>query len=236
MKKIEKELLHLKGEILEMWSLIDQQIQNSIESLLKCDKKTAYSVVCRERKVNASELKIDSECEDLIALYAPVAIDLRFVLSIFKINTNLERLGDFAESIARSVMNLPEDTEIDENILLASRLEEMYENIHAMLLLSREALESESTELAQQVIARDNVVDEINKQAVTIIADYLEKHPGNAYFCLQLIGIIRKLERFGDHCTNIAEEIIFYLEAKVVKHSKKKYEENSLPNPSEGGA
>ena len=83
----------------------------------------------------------------------------------------------------------------------------------------------EDVDLAQQVIAKDNLVDEINKQALGIVAAYLEKHPKEAYLCLLLIGIVRKLERFGDHCTNIAEEIIFYLEAKVVKHSAKKYEE-----------
>ena len=100
MKKIEKEAQHLHEEVLEMWTLVDQQIRHAIEALLKNDKGQAYSVVCRERKVNAYELKIDSDCEDIIALYAPVAIDLRYVLSIFKINTNLERLGDAAEDIA----------------------------------------------------------------------------------------------------------------------------------------
>ena len=224
MKRIDKELLHLKGEIIDMWTLIEQQIQHAVEALLKNDKQEAYSVVCRERKVNATELKIDSECEDIIALYAPVAIDLRFVFSIFKINTNLERLGDFAESIARSVMNLPEEAAIDEKIILASRFEEMYQQVLSMLTLAKEALVTENAQLAQEIISKDNLVDEINKKAVGIIADYLEKNPTNAYSCLQLIGIIRKLERFGDHCTNIAEEIIFYLEAKVVKHSEKKYE------------
>ena len=224
MKRIDKDLLHLKGEITDMWTLIEQQIQHAVEALLKNDKQEAYSVVCRERKVNATELKIDSECEDIIALYAPVAIDLRFVLSIFKINTNLERLGDFAESIARSVMNLPEEAAIDEKIILASRFEEMYQQVLSMLTLAKEALVTENAQLAQEIISKDNLVDEINKKAVGIIADYLEKNPKNAYSCLQLIGIIRKLERFGDHCTNIAEEIIFYLEAKVVKHSEKKYE------------
>ena len=224
MKKIEKEAKHLNEEVLEMWTLVDQQIHHAMEALLKNDKDQAYSVVCRERKVNAYELKIDSDCEDIIALYAPVAIDLRYVLSIFKINTNLERLGDFAESIARSVMNLPDDMVISENIILASRLEEMCQQVFSMLALAREALEKEDVDVAQQVIAKDNLVDEINKQALGIVAAYLEKHPKEAYLCLVLISIIRKLERFGDHCTNIAEEIIFYLEAKVVKHSEKKYE------------
>lgn len=224
MKIIEKELLALKSEISEMWTLVYQQIFNAGEALLTHDQKLANSVIFRERKVNAFELKIDSDCEDIIALYSPVAIDLRFTLAMFKINTNLERLGDFAESIARSVMAFPQETVIDDQILKSSRLEEMHRQVLSMLSLAKEALEKENSELAQQVIAKDAIVDEINRAALEVIAGYLEKHPENAYGCLVLIGIIRKLERFGDHCTNIAEEIIFYLEAKVVKHSEKIYE------------
>lgn len=223
MKIVENELTQLKEEILDMWTLVGQQIKNSIDSLFAQDSQLAYSVICRERKVNATELKIDSECEDFIALYSPVAIDLRFVLAIFKINTNLERLGDFAESIARSVMNLPEEVRIDPEIMKESRLEEMAKQIIEMLILAKEALDEESTEKALQVIGKDNLVDQINKDALTVISRYLEQHPEDAYSCLQLIGIIRKLERFGDHCTNIAEEIIFYLDAKVLKHSSKVY-------------
>ena len=101
MKVIEQEIAALKNTINEMWALVHQQIYNAGEAMLTGDKELAYKVLSRERRVNAFELKIDSDCEDIIALYAPVAIDLRFVLAMYKINTNLERLGDFAESIAR---------------------------------------------------------------------------------------------------------------------------------------
>ena len=100
MKVIEQEIAALKNTINEMWALVHQQIYNAGEAMLTGDKELAYKVLSRERRVNAFELKIDSDCEDIIALYAPVAIDLRFVLAMYKINTNLERLGDFAESIA----------------------------------------------------------------------------------------------------------------------------------------
>ena len=99
MKVIEQEIAALKNTINEMWALVHQQIYNAGEAMLTGDKELAYKVLSRERRVNAFELKIDSDCEDIIALYAPVAIDLRFVLAMYKINTNLERLGDFAESI-----------------------------------------------------------------------------------------------------------------------------------------
>lgn len=96
MKVIEQEIAALKNTINEMWALVHQQIYNAGEAMLTGDKELAYKVLSRERRVNAFELKIDSDCEDIIALYAPVAIDLRFVLAMYKINTNLERLSDFS--------------------------------------------------------------------------------------------------------------------------------------------
>ena len=100
-KFIESELILLKKEIDEMWTLVYNQLDRAGEAVLTLDKELAQQVMVRERRVNAFELKIDSDVEDIIALYNPVAIDLRFVLAMLKINTNLERLGDFAEGIAR---------------------------------------------------------------------------------------------------------------------------------------
>ena len=105
MKVIEQEIAALKNTINEMWALVHQQIYNAGEAMLTGDKELAYKVLSRERRVNAFELKIDSDCEDIIALYAPVAIDLRFVLAMYKINTNLERLGDFASVLFFVVEN-----------------------------------------------------------------------------------------------------------------------------------
>ena len=103
-KFIESELILLKKEIDEMWTLVYNQLDRAGEAVLTLDKELAQQVMVRERRVNAFELKIDSDVEDIIALYNPVAIDLRFVLAMLKINTNLERLGDFAVGIARFVL------------------------------------------------------------------------------------------------------------------------------------
>lgn len=218
MKVIEQEIAGLKNSISEMWALVHQQLYNAGEAMLTGDKELAYKVMSRERRVNAFELKIDSDCEDIIALYAPVAIDLRFVLAMYKINTNLERLGDFAESIARFAGNLPGGEPVDPELVKATRVEEMLEELLAMIALSKEAFEKESSEIASRIFLKDNLIDQINHDSTAIIARYIETHPGAALTGLYMAGVIRKMERFGDHCTNIAEELIFYLDAKVMKH------------------
>ena len=211
MKVIEQEIHSLKNSISEMWALVHQQLYNAGEAMLTGDKELAYKVISRERRVNAFELKIDSDCEDIIALYAPVAIDLRFVLAMYKINTNLERLGDFAESIARFAGNLPEGEPIDPQL----------SELLSMISLTKEAFEKESSEIASRIFLKDNLIDEINHNSTAIIAKYIEEHKGSALAGLYMAGVIRKMERFGDHCTNIAEELIFYLDAKVMKHMGK---------------
>ena len=218
MKVIEKEIDSLKDSMIEMWALVQQQLYNAGEALLAGDKELAYKVISRERRVNAFELKIDRECEDIIALYSPIAIDLRFVLAMYKINSNLERMGDFAETIARFAVNLPDGEPIDPWLIRETRVEEMMSELLEMIALTKKAFEEENSEIATRIFMKDNLIDEINLASGKIIARYIEEHKGSALAGLYLSGVIRKMERFGDHCTNIAEELIFFLEARVLKH------------------
>lgn len=217
-KFIESELVLLKKEIGEMWTLVYNQLDRAGEAVLTLDRKLAQQVLVRERRVNAFELKIDSDVEDVIALYNPVAIDLRFVLAMMKINTNLERLGDFAEGIARFAIHCQE-VALDSELVKKLRLGEMISQVLSMLELAKKALEEENLELATAVFAKDNLLDEINVEATNILADYVRQHPESALTCLNLVSVFRKLERSGDHITNIAEEIVFFIDAKVLKHS-----------------
>ena len=214
-KFIESELVLLKKEIDEMWTLVYNQLDRAGDAVLTLDRELAQQVLVRERRVNAFELKIDSDVEDIIALYNPVAIDLRFVLAMLKINTNLERLGDFAEGIARFALNCHEPA-LDTELVKQLRLEEMIAQVLSML---EQAKQAESQELATAVFAKDNMLDEINAEATAILADYISRHPESALSCLNLVSVFRKLERSGDHITNIAEEIVFFIDAKVLKHS-----------------
>jgi phosphate transport system protein len=174
----------------------------------------------REKKVDAYELKIDSECENIIALHQPVAIDLRFVLAVLKINSNLERIADFAYGIARTLISNP-TVILDAELITDTKLNVMIEQINTMLSQGLEAFESEKSDIASAIFSEDYQVDEINNNAPHIFANYVQKNPDRAYECFQLIAAIRKLERIGDHCSNIAEEIFFYTDAKILKHSPK---------------
>lgn len=218
---IEKELESLRQEVLEMWTLVYSQLNRAGEALLSLDKDLAREVVYREKRVNAFELKIDSDCEDIIALYAPVAVDLRFVLAMLKINTNLERIADFCEGIARFVLSYPAIS-LDAELFDRTGIRPMLEITKEMMTKGKESLLEEKSNLAVGIFEMDNQVDEYNQQAISIIAGYIQQYPDRAAECLNLIGIIRKMERIGDHCNNMAEEIIFYLDAKILKHADKK--------------
>ncbi len=219
-KFIESELVQLKKEVDEMWTLVYNQLDRASEAVLTLNKELAQQVIVREKRVNAFELKIDSDVEDIIALYNPVAVDLRFVLAMLKINTDLERLGDFAEGIARFVVKCDEPA-LSPELIKKLRLEEMFTQVLLMLEVAKQALNEESLDLATSVFAKDNLVDEINAEVSPKLVEYIGNNPERLFFCLNLVGVFRKLERSGDHINNLAEEIVFYIDAKVLKHQGK---------------
>ncbi|MEI6555439.1 MAG: phosphate signaling complex protein PhoU [Paludibacter sp.] len=218
MTHLEQELVALRQDVTEMWKLVISQVSNSGDAILTFDKELAKKVSMREKKVDAYELKIDRFCENIIALYQPVAVDLRFVLAVLKINSNLERIADFAYGISGVLIANP-SVILDAEIITDTNLRLMIDQVTKMLTQGLEAFENEKSDIASAIFSEDYQVDEINRAAAHIIADYIKKNPDRAFECLQLIGAFRKMERIGDHCSNIAEEIFFYIDAKVLKHS-----------------
>jgi phosphate transport system protein len=219
MTHLENELRQLKTELLTMWGLVASQMNKSLEALVNNDKELASEVVITEKRINSFELKIDRDCENIIALYNPVAVDLRFVLAAMKINTNLERIGDIARSTAKFVAK--SSLKYDQELLEKTRLLEIYEEACDLVVDCRESYEIENPDIARKIFMRDELLDEINKSAPLIIADIIRSEPQKIEQCLDILSTIRRLERAGDHCKNIAEEIIFYVEAKVLKHLPK---------------
>ena len=222
---LDQELQQLKTDTLIIWNMVLSQLQKTKEALENMDSDLAREVVEKEKRVNAYELKIDSNCEDIIALFAPVAIDLRFLLAVLKINMNLERTGDIAEGIAKFVINIPEN--FDHKLFEITRVLEMFEQGNHMVSEVMNSFANEDTLIARKVFRKDDLLDEINREAATVIAEYIKTNPENIPEALYILSSIRKLERVGDQAKNMAEEIIFYTEAKVLKHKSKSKKEAS---------
>jgi len=199
-----------------MWALVYDQLSTVCEALPTGNKEKAWDVLIREKRVNASELKLDCDVEDFLVLYNPVAIDLRFVLAMYKINSDLERIGDFAENIARFVIKC--DETVDGELLKKLRFTEMTEQVLDMLQTSRDAMEKDDLRLANSIFAMDNIVDEINANVTPVLAEYIAAHPEKTALALDLKSVFLRIERAGDHITNLAEEIVFYIDAEVLKH------------------
>lgn len=220
LKHSEQELVALKEELNEMWRLVLSQLEKAKQAFLNKDIELAREVASREKRVDAFELKIDSDCENYIALYSPVAIDLRLVLSIIKISSTLERISDFAEGIVRQVIE-DECVVLDQAIIEELQIETIFDTIIAMLADSFVALESENTKLSGKILSKDEQVDELYYKAIDLLANYIQHNPAQTVCGLKTLLLIRKLERIGDHCSNIVEEIVFYIDAKVLKHAHK---------------
>ena len=216
MTHLENEIASLKTEVINMWILVQSQMNKAKEAMLHFDKDLAREVVMKEKRVNAYELKIDRDCENIFALYCPVAVDLRFLLAVLKINNNLERVGDIAEGISKYIIESP--VNFDKKLLETTQVTRMYQDAIDILMDTRVAFEKEDTILARSIFKRDEVLDTINKEANTNIAALIKEDISVMDEALYILSIIRKLERVGDQSKNIAEEIIFYIEAKVLKH------------------
>ena len=219
MSHLEIELNQLREEVINMFNLVYSQLTKGMSALINFDKDLAREVVMVEKRVNAAELKIDRDCENILAIYSPVAVDLRFVLAVLKINTNLERTGDIAEGIAKLILDT--DSSFKPELLDSTKVIEMYHEALQILEEMLNAVEKDDSALARSIFRRDELLDEINRTANQLISNHLKEHPEDLQQALNVLSIIRRLERVGDQAENIAEEIIFYLEAKVIKHTRK---------------
>lgn len=218
MKHIDKEIQSLSGELSSMWLLVLSQLEKARQSFVSTDIALAREVIEREERVDVYELQIDRAAENHIARYSPVAIDLRQILSLMSISRTLERIGDFATSIA--LHTIARDAEgINPEVLEEFGLLAMMDKCYEMLATCHCAYLSGTTLITSQIIEADQAVHAIYHEAPHKLARYLSEHPEHIYGGLKLLLLIRKLERIGNHCSNIVEDLVFYLDAKVLKHS-----------------
>jgi phosphate transport system protein len=218
MSTLELELQALKENLCDMCGLVRNQLVKCKEVIEKKDTDLAEEVISGEKKVNVQEIAIDRDCENILALHTPVATDLRFVLATLKITNDLERIGDNAKSLARWLKSNID--KVPDKLLREYELPAMLGVLIEMLGDMGEALSKSDTKLARKTAKKDDLLNEHKKKAFKITVELVKEYPDEAKALLNLFAISRNMERAGDLTKNIAEEIVFHIEAKVLKHKK----------------
>jgi len=220
MTHLDTELKTLKAAVVSMWILVISQLEKAQKAIMQRDESMMLEVKLNEKRVDAFELKLNMDCENILALFNPVAVDLRFVVAVLKINYNLERIGDYAKSIADYTTAMSKKFDVKSYKTVG--IPDMFELSFTMLNDALRAFENEDPQLLRSIFQLDKDMDKINEEAVKKICDWIQVNSKDVRDGLNLHSIVRKLERVGDQSKNIATEIIFHTEAKLLLHAKKK--------------
>jgi phosphate transport system protein len=224
----QKELEELKGDLLTMASLVEQAIRDAVQSLVKRDSDLVRKTFQYEDRINKLEIAIDDRCLKLLALRQPMAADLRFITSAMKIITDLERMGDQAVNIAERATSLNQEPQIKPYI----DIPKMAEIAQSMVKDVLDAFVNQDSRLARSVCERDDLVDRLNDQVFRELLTFMMSDSQTITRAIHLMIVCRCLERIADHATNIAEDVIFLVDARVIKHHADAKEEGERENIS----
>ena len=214
MRHFVEELEQLKTKLLEMGALVESSIQRSVTAVTQKDRSAAEEVFRNELRINAIEIEIDDFAINLLALYQPMAADLRLIVAALKINTDLERMGDLASNTAQRALSLMEGPVIKPMIDIPY----IAGLVQSMVRKSLDAFVTRDPDLARSVLAADDAVDSMRTSCYHELVSFMEKDPQNIAQALDLLAITRNLERMADHSTNIAEDVLFLVKGVDVRH------------------
>jgi len=209
-----EELDQLNGKLLEMGALVEASVQRSITAVTQKDRSAAEQVFKDEERINSIEIEIDEFAINLLATQQPVAADLRLIVAALKINTDLERMGDLAVSIAQRAVSLLSEPVIKPMV----DVRHMSSLVESMVRKSLDAFVYRDDDLARSVLASDDAVDSLRTASYHELVSFMERDPKNIPQALDLIAITRNLERIADHSTNVAEDVLFLVKGVDVRH------------------
>ncbi len=213
---LEQELEGIKSKIFEMADYAMESIVKSVDALKQGDSRQSERIIQEDTVLDNLEVELDDECIKVLVTRQPAAGDLRFVLAMLKINTDLERIGDLSTNIAKETIRL-NGQQLVKPLVDIPRMGEI---AVTMLKDAFRSITDKNVDLAREVIARDEQVDELNIQVYRELFSFMAENPRNMSQCLGLIMVSKALERIGDHITNIAERAIYYIEGIDVRHSE----------------
>jgi phosphate transport system protein len=222
-KHLQRQIENLKKEILTLGAVVEQTVRNATLALETRDEALAKSVIDKDPEVDQMEVQVEEDCLKLLALYQPVAIDLRFIVAVLKINNDLERVADLAVNIAERAVFLASQPKEDVSFDFVG----MARKAQVMLKKSLDALVNLDVELARNVLASDDEIDMMNREMYPIIEKAIHARPERTEALIHLLSATRHLERIADHATNIAEDVIYMVEGEILRHKTEDYKSHA---------
>ena len=218
-RQLDFQIAKLKKRLIKMCSLVDEQVDSAIRLIEEEDEELAKQVIEKDKKVDKFDLKIEKACQKIFALNQPVAMDLRLIMSAMSMDTNLERIGDNAVNICEQFLQMKKKPEFFEQ----TKFNEMAAIVRSMIKNSIDAYITNSPELAKDVIAADDKLDNLDRENRDILIQIMKQDCENIEPGVAMLSISRIMERLGDLTTNIAEDVYFISEAQIIKHKYEKY-------------
>jgi phosphate transport system protein len=219
-RHLQVELEKLKKRILLMAGMAEESVQNAVKALKSRDPDLAERIIEGDQAMNDLEVEIEEECLKILALHQPVAVDLRFIAAVIKINNDLERVGDMAVNIAERVLIVAKTPPVS----LAFDFDAMAAKVEGMLKMSLDSLVNGDVDMAYKVGFMDDAVDTMNHRCYDLVKEAVAREPDRANCLINLLLVSRHLERIADHATNIAEEVIYMIEGEIHRHKFEVFE------------
>ncbi|MCA9520461.1 MAG: phosphate signaling complex protein PhoU [Myxococcales bacterium] len=214
MKRVQKEINLLKKRILELGGLVEERVYKASQAYEQRDPELAREVINGDFDIDQLEVDLEEDCLKVLALYQPVAVDLRYIIAILKINNDLERIGDLAANLASRAAYLAQIEPLDVDFDFAA----MSERVKTMLHKSLDSLVNTDAQAAYEVFLLDDAVDEIHHTTYRKIEVAMVESPTSSRALINLLGISKTMERIADLATNIAEDVVYLTEGEIVRH------------------
>lgn len=211
-----REMDRLNARLIEMGNKVEEQVSMAFMAVIQQDEAAARRVIRGDVEVDNEEIQMEEECLKLLALYQPVANDLRLIIAILKINTDLERIGDHAKNMAEAAIRLSASTAVE----IPESMHVIYKQAKLMLRKTLLAFIETDRELAEKVLEMDDEVDTLCRAELPDQIEFIKNHPADAGQRLILLLVCRQLERIGDHASNIAEDVIYLLSGDIIRHGE----------------
>lgn len=211
---LDREIEILKGKTLSLAARVEESLRNALKAVRERDGGLAASVIDGDHAIDQMEVAVEEDCLKALALYQPVAVDLRFIVSIIKVTNELERIGDLAADIAERAQYLAERDPVQ----LPPGLTAMSQRVQVMVKKALDSLVNLDIELAREVCSSDDEIDDLHRRMFALLQDQMKKTPDAIDSLIPLLSLSRYLERIADHATNIAEDVIYSVQGDIVRH------------------